>query len=151
MSDSFENHAIIPETMNPFAIFLRQARLSRAKAQNALAFELGYEPSYLSALERGDKGPPKPEFINKLIHCLELTEEEQTLLRQAIEVSARQIAIPRNASSEEFRLMHQLSKKVGQLHPLQVHLIQCALSIPPGALESIDFFPIPTIREELKM
>jgi len=49
--------------MSPFAIYLRKLRLRRGLKQKEMAYLLGYEQSYLSALERSVKGPPKQEFI----------------------------------------------------------------------------------------
>lgn len=58
--------------MSPFAKLLKEFRLSRKLKQKELADLLGYEPSYLSALERSEKGPPRQEFVQKLTQRLGL-------------------------------------------------------------------------------
>jgi len=91
---------------------------------------LGYEASYWSALERSEKGPPKQDFINRLIQGLQLTEEEQATLAQALKLSRRHISLPSRASEREYALLHQLEPQLGHLQPIQIQLIELALQIP---------------------
>jgi transcriptional regulator with XRE-family HTH domain len=60
--------------MSPFAVLLKRFRQARGLKQKDLALRLGYEPSYLSALERSEKGPPRDDFIRRLIRGLALDE-----------------------------------------------------------------------------
>lgn len=80
--------------MSPFSVVLRKFRRARGLTQNELAIQLGYEPSYISALERSEKGPPRQDFIQRLIRGLNLTEDEQTELSKALSDSKRQISLP---------------------------------------------------------
>lgn len=121
--------------MSPFARYLKTLRLARGLKQKELAFHLGYEPSYLSALERGEKGPPKEDFVGRLIRGLALDEEEQAQLRQAVATSRRQIWLPAQASEREYALIHQLEPQLGHLDPVQIQLIGLALSIPSSLEE----------------
>lgn len=116
--------------MSPFAIYLRALRKQRGLRQNELARRLGYEPSYISALERSDKGPPKQDFVDRLIRILALSDEEQLALSQALRLSRRQISLPFRASEREYVLLHQLEPQLGRLTPLQIHFIELALQIP---------------------
>lgn len=116
--------------MSPFALYLRKLRLHRGYKQKELAHLLGYEPSYLSALERGEKGPPKQDFVNRLIRGLALTEEEQVTLAQALKFSRRHISLPSRASEREYALLHELEPQLGHLNPLQIQLIELALQLP---------------------
>ena len=116
--------------MSPFSILLKQLRLEKGYRQKDLAFRLGYEPSYLSALERSEKGPPRPDFIRRLIQGLELNEAEQSELAQALKASRRRFSLPARASEQEYVLLHQLESRLGRLHPVQVQLIQMALQMP---------------------
>lgn len=116
--------------MSPFALLLRQLRLSRGLKQKDLAYQLGYEPSYLSALERSEKGPPRQDFIVRLVRGLNLSEPEQTNLAQALKKSRRQYSIPARASEEEYDLLGQLGPQLGRLHSVQIRLIQLALEMP---------------------
>jgi len=118
--------------MSPFAKYIRQLRIGHGYNQKSLAYHLGYEPSYISALERGQKGPPKQDFINRLTHGLQLTEEEQATLAQALRLSRRHISLPSQASEQEYILLHQLEPHLGHLSPLQIQLIELALHIRAG-------------------
>lgn len=91
---------------------------------------LGYEPSYLSALERSTKGPPKQDFIERLIRGLNLDGKEQAELRESLKASRRQVSLPAQASEAEYGLIHELEPQLGQLTPLQIHLIKLALRLP---------------------
>lgn len=115
--------------MSPFASYLKTLRRARGLKQKELAHRLGYEPSYLSALERGAKGAPKEDFVNRLVRGLNLNREEQETLYRALHTSRRTISIPSNASEREYVLFHRLEPQLGRLHPLQIELIELALRI----------------------
>lgn len=115
--------------MSPFSIFLSRLRLNHGLKQKELANLLGYEPSYISALERSKKGPPKQDFVGRLIHGLQLSNDEQIALAEALKQSRRQILIPLNASEREYALLHHLESQLGQLNPAQIQLIELALQI----------------------
>lgn len=116
--------------MSPFAHFLRDVRIKRDLRQTQLARRLGYEPSYISALERSEKGPPRQDFVHRLIEGLDLTEGEQSELREAVIASRRQISLPPQASKLEYELLRELEPQLGRLSPLQLHLFRLALRLP---------------------
>jgi transcriptional regulator with XRE-family HTH domain len=122
--------------MSPFAIYLRSIRQSRRFRQKELAFHLGYEPSYISALERSEKGPPRQDFIRRLVTGLNLNSDEQAELALAIKRSRRQVSLPARASEEEYGLLHELEPHLGQLHPIQIQLIRLALRLPKSICDS---------------
>lgn len=116
--------------MSPFSIFLKQLRSSRKLKQKQMAILLGYEPSYLSSLERSEKGPPRKDFINRLIRGLDLSQNEQDELAEALQASRKQLTLPSRASEREYALFRQLEPQLGCLHPLQIELIELVLQIP---------------------
>jgi transcriptional regulator with XRE-family HTH domain len=116
--------------MSPFSLLLRQFRLSRGLKQIELADRLGFEPSYLSALERSEKGPPRQDFIKRLIRGLDLNEAEQDALARALRDSCRQVSLPAKSSSEEYAFLRRLRPQLGSLHPLQLKLLDLVLQIP---------------------
>lgn len=118
------------ESMSPFSILLRQLRLNRGYKQKELADLLGYEPSYLSALERSEKGPPRQDFIQRLIRDLQLNENEQAELARALKASRRQVSLPARASEREYALLHQLEPHLGNLDPIQIQMIELVLQMP---------------------
>ena len=115
--------------MSPFAYILRDLRVIRKLLQKEAAEMLGYEQSYISALENGSKGPPKQEFINKLILKFELDTHEQEKLRVALEKSKRKLVVPLAADVAEYEICHQLDTQLGRLLPKQIELIKFALNL----------------------
>lgn len=116
--------------MSPFANQLKSFRVQRGLRQIELAELVGYEQSYISALELGLKGPPTDEFVKQLIGVLNLSQEEQQALHEAVEASQRKINIPSEAPTEIYWLFHKLRQQIGRLHPVQIELIETALSLP---------------------
>lgn len=115
--------------MSPFSVLLKKFRRARGFTQNGLAIQLGYEPSYISALERSEKGPPRQDFIQRLIRGLNLTDGEQAELSKALSDSKRQISLPPKASEQEYQLIRALEPQLGHLRPTQIQLINLALSL----------------------
>ncbi|MFA6310748.1 MAG: helix-turn-helix transcriptional regulator [Sterolibacterium sp.] len=124
--------------MSPFSHFLKALRTRRGLRQKELAHHLGYEPSYLSALERSEKGPPRRDFIERLIKGLELNDEEIAELDRTLKESRRQLVLPVRASDEEYALARLLEPQLGRLMPMQIRLIELALRIPESVLARSD-------------
>jgi transcriptional regulator with XRE-family HTH domain len=98
--------------------------------QKELAHLVGYEQSYLSALEIGTKGPPTGEFIDKLTNALNLDEEEQAELDAALAMSDRKFVIPVNASQRLYELCFELRQTADQLLPSQIEMMLKVLQLP---------------------
>lgn len=120
--------------MSPFSRYLKDLRIRRGFRQKELAHNLGYEPSYLSALERSEKGPPKKDFIERLIRGLELTDDEITALNEALQASRRQLVLPPKASDEEYAFVKLLAPRLGHLNHLQLQLMSLALCLPESSV-----------------
>lgn len=116
--------------MSPFAKLLHEHRIRAGLRQKELAELLGYEQSYLSALELGLKGPPKKEFAAQLAKTLDLDQDEQTSLKEALAASQRRVEVPNEAPIEIFWLCHKLRQQIDRLHPLQIELMTTALNLP---------------------
>jgi transcriptional regulator with XRE-family HTH domain len=134
--------------MSPFSVWLKNYRLSRGLKQIELAERLGYEPSYLSALERSQKGPPRQDFVRRLIRGLKLSEHEQTELARALSDSCRQVSLPARSSIEEYAFLARLRPQLGSLHPLQLKLLDLVLQIPETFPNSQNVVPAGTCRTE---
>lgn len=113
--------------MSPFAHFLLELRKQRRLNQREFAAQLGYEQTYISALERSRKGPPRPPFIERLIKVLNLTEAERQALTEALHRSKRQLTLPCEASLQEYDLIRALEPQLGQLTSTQIEIIKIAL------------------------
>src|SRR5438093_1356584 len=103
--------------MTPFSRCFHELRRSRAIRQADLARLLGYEQSYVSALELGIKGPPTQEFIDRVEHALQLSENEQEELRNAARASQRKLVIEPDSPLEVYWLMDRLRQELDNLHP----------------------------------
>lgn len=116
--------------MSPFSQTLKAFRIRRGLRQSELATLVGYEQSYVSALELGIKGPPTEEFVEHLIVALNLSQAEQEALLEAVAASQRKINVPHEAPTEVFYLCHKLRQQIDHLHPVQIELITAALNLP---------------------
>ena len=56
--------------MSPFARYLAELRKRLGMRQGEFSVLVGYDQSYLSALDTGLKGPPTQEFVERLIKAL---------------------------------------------------------------------------------
>ena len=116
--------------MSPLSKMLQELRNRRGMRQKELAHLVGYEQSYLSALEIGTKGPPTGEFIDKLTKALNLDEEEQAELDAALAMSDRKFVIPVNASQRLYELCFELRQTADQLLPSQIEMMLKVLQLP---------------------
>lgn len=116
--------------MSPFSSTFRELRIFCGLRQAEFATRLGYEQSYISAIEVGTKGPPTIDFVARLITCLELDEDWQKRLLDALEVSQRKIILPSEAPEDVYKMFNELRRQLNDLHPAQVELMQIALRLP---------------------
>lgn len=115
--------------MSPFAESLHSLRLRYGLRQVELAKLIGYEQSYISALEVGLKGPPTDEFLERLAAAISLTEAEREALRAAALASQRKLVIEPDAPPDIYWLLSDLRDEVGHLTPLQVRMIRDVLAL----------------------
>lgn len=116
--------------MSPFSTAFRELRIFCGLRQAEFAARLGYEQSYVSAIEVGTKGPPTTNFVMRLVNCFELDEVWQTRLLDSLEMSQRKIILPSEAPEDVYRMFNELRRQLNNLHPAQVELIQVALRLP---------------------
>lgn len=110
--------------MSPFATFLHDLRMSRGIRQSDLAELVGYERSYIAALEASIKGPPTNEFVGKLISALSLSKPEEQLLLQALMASERKLVLDPQSSQEIYWLLADLRQQLPNLHPAQIKIMR---------------------------
>jgi transcriptional regulator with XRE-family HTH domain len=116
--------------MSPFSTAFRELRIFCELRQADFAAKLGYEQSYISAIELGTKGPPSVEFIERLTERLQLDEQWTRRLMSALDESQRKITLPSESSGEMYKMFNALRRQIDALHPAQVELIQMALQMP---------------------
>lgn len=115
--------------MSPFSRYLVELRRRYRLRQGDLAARVGYDQSYLSALEIGQKGPPTPEFVERLSSALSLTDAEMHELEDAVEASERKLTISNDAEEEVFLLLKDLREQLPILSPIQVRMMRDLLRL----------------------
>lgn len=130
--------------MSPFSHFLHELRLRHQIRQSELAELLGYEQSYISALEIGTKGPPTDEFVERLIAALAVPLNEQQEIRDIAAASQRKLALRLDSPQDLYWMLQSLREQLDSLHPVQIKIIQDALNLkgslvdrPPEPLRRI--------------
>lgn len=140
--------------MSPFAHYLHELRLKHGIRQTELAELLGYEQSYISALEIGTKGPPTQEFLVKLAQSLDMNEAEQQELQRVADASQRKLALDSDSPQGLYWMLYELRQQVDKLHPAQVQMIRDVLKLK-GSLMHPEPEPLRRIkrrrREEVAM
>ena len=91
--------------MSPFSGFLHDLRMRRRLRQADLADLLGYEQSYISALETGLKGPPTFEFLSRLAEVLALSSAEREEMDMSSRASQRKLMIDSDAPPDVYWLL----------------------------------------------
>lgn len=115
--------------MSPFSHLLHDLRVRHGLRQADLAERIGYEQSYISALEVGLKGPPTDEFVERFTAALSLTQEEHQDLCAAAQASQRKLVIDPDAPQDIYWLLSDLRDEVQYLTPAQVRLIRDVLAL----------------------
>ena len=110
--------------MSPFAHFLHTVRTRHGIRQTELAEMMGYEQTYISALEVGKKGPPTEAFINRLITVLQFNPEECRELLEAAEASQRKLVIGIDENQDVYWMIKDLRDRLPELTSAQIQLIR---------------------------
>jgi transcriptional regulator with XRE-family HTH domain len=66
-----------------FGSLIAQARLRKRIPQKLVALAAGIDPSYLAAVERGRRPPPKSELVNKVLAALQLSAPDRVTFIEA--------------------------------------------------------------------
>lgn len=120
--------------MSPFARQLCELRLRHGIRQNELAKLIGYDQTYISALEVGLKGPPTTEFVDKLVRTLRLTSAEAAEIRVAAKASDRKLVLEPDAHPDVYWMLDALRQRLDRLHPAQARMIRELLDLPDVVL-----------------
>lgn len=119
--------------MSPIAHLLQALRASRGLRQTELAERIGYEQSYISALEVGLKGPPTPEFIGRFVSALSLTASEADELQAAADESQRKFVIELDTPPEGYQLMTHLCAVLPAMTPSEMRALYDVLRMGTAA------------------
>lgn len=115
--------------MSPFGELLESMRRRRGLTQSQLADLVKIKPCYISAIERGKKGPPSQTIINNITFKLKLSSSELEALKQAKRKTKFTRKVPQGVSVEEFDVIDQLWDKLGSLTSDQIKIITLTLNM----------------------
>lgn len=74
----------LPKQMySRFGSLIAQTRLRKRIPQKTVALSAGIDPSYLAAVERGRRPPPKRELVTKVIAALHLSAADRATFLEA--------------------------------------------------------------------
>ena len=132
--------------MSPFAHLLQQARLDRNIRQVELAALVGYDQTYISALEVGLKGPPTSEFVDRLTVALSLSDSEACLFREAAAASRRKFVIDPDTPQDLYRLLNTLHSSLQALTRGQVEVMTACLRLTPSTADPAADLPRRRLR-----
>lgn len=121
--------------MSPFSHLLHDLRMRHNIRQSELAELLGYEQSYISALEVGLKGPPTAEFVERMMKTLSFTPQEIDDLKKAVEASQRKLVIDADMPRDIYWLLNDLRTNISRLGPVQVRMIKDVLQFTDRGTE----------------
>ncbi len=85
---------------------------------------VGYEQSYISALEVGLKGPPTIELVERICDGLSLSPEERQKLHEARDASQRKFTIDLDAREDLYWMLKDLREYLSELSEAQVRVIR---------------------------
>ena len=102
--------------MTPFGRRVRELRAERGITQKQMAADLNVSAAYLSALEKGNRGAPSWEFVQRIITYFNIiwddAEELQTL---ALTSHPRVTVDTTKLSLEATELANLLARRIGEL------------------------------------
>lgn len=122
--------------MTPFGIYLESLRRSRGLRQKQLAFALGVRDGYISAMEKGWRGPPTKGIVKKLIESLKLSEQEQKQLLDSIDQSQTIRRLPKDVSPKECTFIRDLWQRLGTINEDQLLAMSIVLKMNQGGVNS---------------
>lgn len=113
--------------MSPFAHLLHELRLRHGVRQSELSELIGYDQTYISAVEVGLKGVPAADFIDKVSKALDLSDEEKRALHEAAEASQRKFVIDIDAPQDAYWLLKELRDQFHNLSTTQIRVLRDVL------------------------
>ena len=94
-----------------------------------LAALIGYDQTYISAVESGLKGPPTDEFVSKLGQALALPPQELHELQTAADASQRKLVVDLDTPEDAYWLLKDLRDNFPTLSSTQIRVIRDVLRL----------------------
>lgn len=115
--------------MSPFADALRTLRFKLGLRQQELADMVGFDRSYLSALENDLKYAPSAGFVQCLSSALKLQEADIVTLQNARERSQRAYVVPADTPLQTYEFIFELFASLEGLNTLQIQAMRAVLEL----------------------
>ena len=87
-----ETNGLIDPSDN-FQSQLQFFRQRTGRSRNSVAYEAGIDPSYLTRIERNERGSPRTYIVEAIIRVLDLTNQEKNQLRVAGNIAPTPMAM----------------------------------------------------------
>jgi len=102
--------------MTPFGLKMRELRDAKGVNQKQMAQDLKISAAYLSALERGQRGKPSWEFLQRIIGYFNIIwDEAEELQALAANSHTRVVVDTRKLSADATDLANLLSTEISNL------------------------------------
>lgn len=102
--------------MTPFGRRVRELRAERGISQKQMAADLGVSAAYLSALEKGARGAPNWQFVQRVIGYFNIIWDDAEELQTLARASHPKVTIDTAALSvEATELANLLAARIGDL------------------------------------
>lgn len=138
--------------MSPFSNLLYSLRMKHGVRQVDLAELIGYDQTYISAVESSLKGVPGDDFITRVADALSLTEQERQELFLAADASQRKLVIDLDTPEEAYWLLKDLRDHFRTLSSLQIRMIRDVLQlVNEKHVASADSEPVRRLRRRAEI
>ncbi|MGB7287242.1 MAG: helix-turn-helix transcriptional regulator [Salaquimonas sp.] len=102
--------------MTPFGLRIRELRAQKKVTQKEMAETLGVSAAYLSALEKGRRGAPSWQFVQRIIGYFNIIwDDAEELQKLAVTSHPKVIVDTTNLSVEATELANLVARKIGKL------------------------------------
>ena len=102
--------------MTPFGLRVRELRATKKVTQKQMADELGVSAAYLSALEKGNRGAPSWQFVQRIIGYFNIIWDDAEELQKLAMTSHPKIVVDTTKlSMEATALANLLANRIADL------------------------------------
>ena len=102
--------------MTPFGLRIRELRSEKKITQKQMAKELGVSAPYLSALEKGNRGAPSWQFVQRIITYFNVIWDDAEELQRLSMTSHPKVTVDTSKLSvEATELANLLAKRISDL------------------------------------
>ncbi|MFZ1814856.1 MAG: helix-turn-helix domain-containing protein [Rhizobiaceae bacterium] len=102
--------------MTPFGQRVRELRIQRGVTQKQMAQALGVTPAWLSALEKGTRGRPNWDFVQRVIGYFNVIWDEADELQELARISHPRIVVDTaRLAPEATEFANLVSERISEL------------------------------------